>query len=74
MKIKHPILEVPVNDIDVSKEFKDMCALNKFRTLKEIISCSTLELLKRNGFSMHIMMELIDILEKHGLRAALEEP
>lgn len=73
MKKKHLILKRPITDLEVSREFLDMCSSNKFTTLSEIANYSTSELLNKTDFNMHIMIELVEMLEQNGLGRILKE-
>ncbi len=64
--LKRSVLTEQINNLPVSKNFKEMAEANGFETLDEVISFSIASLFKRQGFSMHIYHELYKFLEKEG--------
>jgi hypothetical protein len=73
MESNHPILSSKIELIPTSDEFLVMCTQNGFSTIGEILKLSVDELLKKPGFNMHMMMELITILKGNKLEWMLKE-
>lgn len=73
MKTKNPVLNKKVNELEVSDEFKTLCDLKGFNTLEEILKYDTDALLDTYGFTMHGMMELVELLDRYKLGRILKE-
>jgi hypothetical protein len=68
MTPQHSTTKISVKDLKLSEEFSFMCNANNFRFLDEITQCSVDTLLKKPHFTMHMMMELLEVLEKLNIR------
>ena len=73
MKTTHPILSKPIEHVLTSEEFLEMCRLNNFRTLNEVVEYPTYELLKKPGFGKRMLKELITILEAYQLETIIKD-
>jgi hypothetical protein len=73
METTHPILSMEIELIATSDEFLAICRQHDFSNIGEILQYSADELLKKPGFNMHAMMELITILKCHKLEYLLKE-
>ncbi len=73
MEAIHPILTKKIEHIATSDEFLAVCKQNDFSTLREMLQHSVDELLRKPGFNMHMMMELIAILKGNKLEYLLKE-
>ena len=67
------LLDESLEQFQASNEFRDMCRKNMFTTLGGIVKFPVSELLKKPGFGMRILLELIHILEKHHLEDYLKD-
>lgn len=73
MEAIHPILTKKIEHIATSDEFLAICNQNGFSTIGEMLRYSADELLRKPGFNMHMMMELITILKGNKLEYLLKE-
>lgn len=73
MEASHPILSMKIEHIATSDEFLAICRQHGFSTIGEVIQYSADELLKKSGFNMHLMMELIAILKGNKIEYLLKE-
>lgn len=73
METSHPILTRKIEHIATSDEFLKVCKQNNLLSLEEILHHTTDELLKKPGFNMRMMMELITILKGNKLEYLLKE-
>lgn len=64
---KDPILLRPINELDVSREFKAMAKINGYKTLGEILESNVSELPRRPQSGYRILKEFLDILDEHKL-------
>jgi hypothetical protein len=67
------ILEKPIQTIATSKEFQEMCNLNGFKTLKDILEFKVNYLLTIPEFNHRILKELYQILEVYNLTGKIKE-
>jgi DNA-directed RNA polymerase alpha subunit len=67
------LLEKPIEQFQASNEFRNMCRINKFKTLNDIVNYRVSKLLEKPEFGMRILLELIHILEKHHLEDFLKD-
>ena len=67
------LLDESLEQFQASNEFRDMCRKNMFNTLGDIVKLPVSQLLKKPGFGMRILLELIHILEKHQLEDYLKD-
>jgi len=73
MKAIHPILLKPVEQFETIEEFKEMCTLNNFNTLSDIIKYPVSQLLKKPGFGMRVLKDLLRILMENNLENVLKD-
>jgi DNA-directed RNA polymerase alpha subunit len=67
------ILDVPVEHIACSDEFLEMCSINEFKNLRDIIEYPAYELLKKEKFGARMLKELYTILKAYKLQDKLIE-
>ena len=61
------LLHLPINELNLSEEFKKMALQHDFRNLQDIINWPADVLLMHNDFTYHIYQELREFLQKNGL-------
>lgn len=61
------LLQVPINELNLSDGFKKMAFQNDFRNLQDIINWPAEVLLMHQDFTYHIYQELKEFLQKNGL-------
>ena len=61
------LLDLPINELDLSEGFKKMALQHDFRNLQDIINWPADVLLMHHGFTYHIYQELKEVLQKNGL-------
>ena len=62
-----PLLQQPINELELSGGFKEMAIQHDFRNLQDIVNWPADVLLLHNDFTYHIYQELRDFLQKNGL-------
>ena len=62
-----PLLQQPINELELSEGFKKMAIQHDFRNLQDIINWPADVLLLHNDFTYHIYQELRDFLQKNEL-------
>ena len=62
-----PLLQQPLNELELSEGFKEMAIQHDFRNLQDIVNWPANVLLLHNDFTYHIYQELRDFLQKNGL-------
>ena len=62
-----PLLQQPINELELSEGFKKMAIHHDFRNLQDIINWPADVLLLHHDFTYHIYQELRDFLQKNGL-------
>ena len=62
----------PINDIELSNEFKSLAKSLNYNTLNELLQEKASLLLKKPGFTFHLLQELIQFLEKRDLADLLK--
>ena len=62
-----PLLQQPINELELSERFKEMAIQHDFRNLQDIIIWPTDVLLLHNDFTYHIYQELRFFLQKNEL-------
>ena len=67
-----PILQKPINELELSERFKEMAIQHDFRNLQDIVNWPADVLLMHNDFTYHIYQELRDFLQRNGLLCHLE--
>jgi hypothetical protein len=65
-------LNTPVNALGLDREFCEQCDHMGFETVREIVSTSPAEIIKREGFTYHWLAELSEMLNKEGLLHLLQ--
>ena len=73
MKNVRKELTKPLAHFFLSDEFEEMCSLNGFKTLQDIVENHVSDLLNKPGFTLRILKELIKILERHDLEKYLKD-
>lgn len=67
------ILNRPIDHFAISDEFLEMCLINRFNTLEDIIKYSAKELLQKEKFGARMLKELYTILKAYHLEERLSE-
>jgi len=62
-----PLLQQPINELELSEGFKEMAIQHDFRNLQDIVNWPAEVLLLHNDFRYHIYQELRDFLQKNEL-------
>jgi hypothetical protein len=73
MELNHPVLEKMITSLEASIEFKEMCRINGFTTLSDIVELPVYMLEKKPGMNNHLLMELMDILKTHHIENMIQE-
>ena len=63
----YPLLQQPINELELSEGFKEMAIQHDFRNLEDIVNWPGDVLLLHNDFTYHIYQELRDFLQKNEL-------
>lgn len=66
-----PLLQQPINELELSEGFKEMAIQHDFRNLQDIVNWPADVLLLHNDFTYHIYQELREFLQKNGLLHSL---
>jgi len=61
------LLQLPINELNLSDGFKKMALQHDFRNLQDIINWPADVLLMHHDFTYHIYQELREFLQKKGL-------
>ena len=61
------LLQLPINELNLSDGFKKMALQHDFRNLQDIINWPAEVLLMHHDFTYHIYQELREFLQKNGL-------
>lgn len=61
------LLQLPINELNLSDGFKNMALQHDFRNLQDIINWPADVLLMHHDFTYHIYQELREFLQKNGL-------
>ena len=61
------LLQLPINELNLSEGFKKMALQHDFRNLQDIINWPADVLLMHQDFTYHIYQELKEFLQKNGL-------
>lgn len=67
------ILNLFIKNLPFSEDFKTVSQKFGFKTIAEIIDKPASELLKIDGFTYHLLQELIQFLEEKGLANLIKE-
>ena len=70
---KNEILNLSIKNLPFSEDFKSISQQSGFNKIGEIIDKPAAELLKIDGFTYHLLQELIQFLEEKGLANLLKE-
>jgi len=73
MSSKQQLLKMPISSIQASEEFIEMCILNDFNTLEDIVAFHIKDLQLKPGFDHRMLKELYKILESHNVVDQLKE-
>lgn len=57
-----PLLQQPINELELSEGFKEMAIQHDFRNLQDIVNWPAVVLLMHPGFTYHIYNELRNFL------------
>ena len=66
-----PLLQQPINELELSVGFKEMALQHDFRNLQDIVNWPADVLLMHHNFTYHIYQELREFLQKNGLLHSL---
>ena len=66
------LLELPLQELELTPEFIAQGARMGFHLLKDILSVSAEELIRTDGFTFRWLNELISFLDKHKLLYLLQ--
>lgn len=67
-----PLLQQPINKLELSEGFKKMAIQHDFRNLQDIVNWPADVLLLHNDFTYHIYQELREFLQANGLLYLLD--
>lgn len=67
------VLYTSLAEMRLTDHLNDAVKKANFNTLNEIIMFDVDTLIKQKGFTLHAIVELITLLEKHGLEKLLKE-
>lgn len=67
------ILYKPIKDLNASDEFREMCELNNFKNLNDILELHLNEMLLKPQFGMRMLKEFYSFLKAEGLEKLLKE-
>jgi DNA-directed RNA polymerase alpha subunit len=70
---ENKILNQIISDLPFTEDLKSFSKKNGFKTIREIIDKPATELLKVDGFTYHLLQELIQFLEEKGQANLLKE-
>ena len=70
---ENEILSQKISDLPFTEDLKSVSQKSGFNTIGEIIDKPVAELLKIDGFTYHLLQELIQFLEAKGLANLLKE-
>lgn len=70
---QHPVLQQTINDIDVSESFRVEFLQAGFITLGDALVFDADTLVTQKKISHHTIMELIQLLNRHGLGRLLRD-
>jgi hypothetical protein len=66
------ILNTPLENFDLSNELKAFCKAQEFENLSEMILVGTRNLERKTGFTKRMLLEYLQLLERHGLDRYME--
>lgn len=72
MKKDHPVLNELIDNLNLSQEFKIQCHSCGFRVLGDILKHDIDELLNKYDFTLHAVLEIVEIIEEKGIRDLVE--
>lgn len=70
---ENKILNLKIKNLAFSEDFKSVSQKFGFKTIAEIVDKPVAELLKIDGFTYHLLQELIQFLEEKGLANLIKE-
>lgn len=70
---ENEILNLSIKSLPFSEDFKSVSQQSGFNTIGELIDKPVAELLKMDGFTYHLLQELIQFLEEKGLANLIKE-
>ncbi|HEY4787275.1 MAG TPA: hypothetical protein VIH57_14550 [Bacteroidales bacterium] len=73
MELNYPVLEKTITSLEASIEFKEMCRINGFMTLSDIVELPVYMLEKKPGMNNHLLIEFFQITKKYGLEGMVRE-
>lgn len=68
---KQEILNQKINNLPFTEEFKLFAQKLNVITIKELVSFPITAIIKSEGFSYHVLQELVNYLEGHEISSAL---
>ena len=66
-----PLLQQPINELELTEGFKEMAIQHDFRNLQDIVNWPADVLLMHHDFTYHIYQELREFLQKNRLLHSL---
>ena len=69
---QYSLLQLPINELNLSEGFKKMALQHDFKNLQDIINWPADVLLMHHDFTYHIYQELRVFLQKNGLLYGLK--
>ncbi len=73
MELNHPVLEKTITSLETSIEFNEMCRINGFTILSEILEFPVHELEKKASMNAHLLIEFMGIMKRFGLEELVRE-
>ncbi len=73
LPVSNEVLDQPVAQLPVSREFLEMMQTLHFHTLRDLLRYPAYQLLQMEGFGYRMLKELIELLERYDLTGCLQE-
>jgi DNA-directed RNA polymerase alpha subunit len=73
MKKQHPVISKPISELETSIAFREICGINGFTELADILRMPVHEIEKMTGINAHFLMEFMDIVKKYGVEKIIKE-
>ena len=64
-KYAEPLFYAPIAGLGFSRDFCIFCEVGGYHTIADLLERHTSELLKRPGFTYHLLQEYISFMEKN---------
>lgn len=68
MKNDHLVLSEIIDNLNISQELKNQCHNCGFKILDDILKHDIDELINKYDFTMHAVVEIVDIIEEKGIK------